>query len=332
MSMSSDRRVGQAPSVAKNTERRSDFRTADGQPDLQGVWNFGTLTPLERPAALGDKEFHTPEEAAKFEAEQAALRDSPPPPGPGSVGSYNAFWFDRGTTIVKTRRTSLITDPRNGRLPPVTPEGERRRALRLQAARRLPAGPEDLSLADRCIIGITGTPIIPSPYNNFIQIFQSRDHVAVYSEMIHNARIAALDGRPPSGAGIRQYSGHSRARWDGDTLVIETVKFAIERVGQSATAVVGLMWDLAVGHVGAHQDVRLIERFTRLDAETLLYEFTVDDLRTWTQPWSAALTMRRTGERIYEYACHEGNYAMSNMLSNARAADAGATGSAARNL
>lgn len=319
--------AGQTPSVvAKDT--RTVFRTPDGQPDLQGVWTFATVTPLQRPPELADKEFFTAQEAAEverqLEARRSANRDTVPQNSdPGVVNRQNEFWYEgeRGSKVVKTLRTSVITDPRDGRLPPLTPEAERRRTIR-EAALKDGSGPENFSLSDRCILSINaGPPMITSPYNNNVQVFQSRDHVVIYNEMIHNARIVPLDGRPQLDAAIRQYLGDSRGRWDGDTLVIETANFAVERISHGGTALTGLMWDSALRRAGTDKDLRLTERFSRMDADTLLYEFTVNDPKTWTQPWSGALTMSKRNERVYEYACHEGNYAMTNSLTILRAAE-----------
>jgi hypothetical protein len=325
LSLGPDSVVGQTSStVPKGTP--TAFRTPDGQPDLQGIWNFSTLTPLERPAELADKEFFTPAEAVEYEkqleARRIARRDADARTNPGVANVQNDFWFERGTKVIKTLRTSLITDPPNGKLPPVTPEAEQRRAIRAEAARQPPGGPEDFTLTDRCLIGFnSGPPMIPGPYNNNVQLLQSRNNVAIYNEMVHDARIIPLDDRPPLGAAIRQYAGDSRGRWEGDTLVVETANFRLEPTTGAGTALTSLMWNGALRFLGSDRDLRLVERFTRADADTLLYEYTVSDPKTWTRPWSAALTMSRRDDKIFEYACHEGNYSLANMLTIVRAAE-----------
>lgn len=306
-------RVGGQTRAATAAQPWTISRTPDGRPDLQGVWNFGTATPLERPADLADKAFLTPEEAVRFEEQQAAGRNTDirgATPQRDLAVAYNSFWYEYGGKVVGTRRTSLITDPDNGKLPPLTSEGEQRQLARVEAGRRPPGGPEDFSLSDRCIVGFNaGPPMIPGPYNNHVQLIQSRDYVVIHTEMIHRSRMVPLDGRPPLASAIRQPGGVSRGRWEGDTLVVETANFTSK--GAS----------LLMLRVATDDNLRVVERFTRTGAETLLYEFTVDDPSVWTKPWSGALPMGRTDERIFEYACHEGNYAVANMLAGARAAE-----------
>ena len=294
-----------------------------GDPDLQSVWDFRTLTPLERPDELAGKEVFTEEEAAQFEAEQLseiARRDDAVPGD--IVGNYNQFWFDRGTTVVGTRRTSRIVDPPDGRLPPLTPEAERRatspEAQRVaQAGRGIvpPISWEDLSPGSRCIHhGKAGPPINPGAYNNNMQLFQAPGYVAILNEQIHSVRVIPLDGRPHLGSGIRQWMGDSRGRWDGEVLVIETTNFNGKhaRAGRPAVGRTDLL-------SSEHQS--LIERFTRVDAETLLYEYTVTDPATWPDSWSAEVTMNKSQDLLYEYACHEGNYSMPVRLAGARATE-----------
>ena len=298
-----------AAPVSKRTANWTVPRTPDGQPDLQGVWNYGTATPLQRPAELAGKKVLTPEEAAKYDEQLAArvkARES------GEPNRYNAdVWDERGAKADWTKQTSLITDPEDGKLPPITPQAEKRRAERAAAFVRA-GGPEDLALADRCILGYSsGPPIIPSVYSNIVQLFQSRDHVVIYTELIHKARIVPLTGRPSQGSAIRRYSGDSRGRWEKDTLVIETTNFTSQGIANLGFRQSG----------GTDENMHLVERFTRTDAETLLYEFTITDPTIWTRPWSAAVTMLKTDERVYEYACHEGNYGLRNILENARAAE-----------
>ena len=296
-------------------------RTAWGQPDLQGVWDFRTITPMERPSDLADKEFLTDEEAAELaqiRAAENAARDGEVPAD--IVGNYNTFWFDRGDAVVGTRRTSLVVDPPDGRVPPLTPDAERTRAS--AAAARENTGPHEPSpggwvddlgpngLQVRCITGFnSGPPMTPGGYNNNVQLFQTPDSVVLLSEMNHNVRVVPLDGR--AHVDLRQWTGDSRGRWDGDTLVVETVNFLRETSFMRG---------------GASADLRLTERFTRVSSDVLMYEVTVDDPSTWTAPWAYAVPMQRNSEPMYEYACHEGNYAMEVILSGARAQEAEAEG------
>ena len=209
--------------------------------------------------------------------------------------------LDRGTKVVGDRRTSLIVDPPTGRVPALTPEGEKRKAF--GGRRDRPAGPEDRNVAERCILGFnSGPPMEPRAYNNNVQIVQTPGYVAILNEMVHNTRIVPMHGRPHGH--LRQWNGDSRGRWDGDTLVVETKNF----YGPTSFT----------ERQGASGDMHLVERFTRLDAETLMYEFTVSDPKTWTKPWTVALPMTISSELIYEYACHEANYAMEAMLKGAR--------------
>jgi hypothetical protein len=306
-----------APAGAQNSNVP---RTAWGKPDLTGIWDFRTITPLERPANQADKEFLTAEEAAKAEqevvernrqiderpAERAAAGGNVDRRADGSPGFYNNFWLDGGTKPVGTRRTSLIIDPPNGRVPPLTPAGQKRAQERRAYLQEHPAdGPEDRSASDRCILGFNaGPPLTPGGYNQNMQLVQTKDHVILVTEMVHSARIIPLDGRPQLNGSLRQWSGEARGHWDGDTLVIETTNFKEQRGWRGATA-----------------NMKLIERLTRLDANTLEYKYTVIDPDTWSSPWTASIPLRLADEQMYEYACHEGNYAMPHILSGQRAAD-----------
>ena len=284
-------------------------RTAWGQPDLQGVWDFRSITPLQRPERLENQEFLTEEEAA--ELEQAAVardaaawdREARRTEAGGNVGAYNNFWMDRGQKAVGTRRTSLIVDPPNGRMPEQTTAAQQRAGVRRDYRREHPAdGPEDFSNGVRCILGFNaGPPFTPSAYNNNMQLFQTPDHVVVVTEMVHTARIIPLDGSPHLPANVQQWSGDSRGHWEGETLVVETTNHTDKTRWRGSTP-----------------DMRLVERFTRVDAETLLYEFTVTDPTTWTAPWTAAVPLLLNPEPMFEYACHEGNYSMGVMLAGTR--------------
>ena len=292
-------------------------RTGWGAPDLQGVWDFRTITPLERPERLGDQAFLTEEEAANLEQEvvdrnvelanRAARRttvtESVDRGEEGAPGFYNNFWLDRGTRTVGTRRTSLIVDPPNGRLPEMSPAGRERTTARREYLREHPADSWlDRSAFDRCILGFNaGPPITPGGYNQNLQVFQTPDHVVLLTEMVHTVRVVPLDGRPPLPDDVRQWSGESRGRWEGDTLVIETSNFNDQRRWRGTT-----------------RNMTLVERLTRVDADTLVYEYTVDDPDTWTRPWTASIPMQRAEEPLYEYACHEGNYSMPGILGGHR--------------
>ena len=283
-------------------------RTPWGAPDLQGVWDFRTITPLQRPEELADQEFLTTEEAARIEQEAVARdallweAEARRTEAGGNVGAYNNFWMDRGTNVVGNRRTSLIVDPPNGRMPPLSEEGERRAEERRASRAEHPADSWlDRSSFDRCILGFNqGPPMTPGGYNQNMQLFQTVDHVVVLNEMVHDSRIIPLHGR--ARPGIDSWTGESRGRWEGDTLVVETIDFSDKHNWRGTTP-----------------DRHLIEKFTRVDAQTLLYEFTVTDPGTWTASWTAQVPMRRNDLPLFEYACHEGNYSLEGILSGTRA-------------
>jgi hypothetical protein len=309
----------QTPSSSPARSTWSPSRTPDGQIDIEGVWDFSTITPLERPGSVGNKQTFSDEEAAAFEQEENRRQNrdliDPKKGGaqylPGSVIPYNEFWYERGNKIVGSKRTSLIIDPPDGRIPPLTPEAQQRLDAQAAAARDEQLGrvradsPASRSLADRCILGFNaGPPMTPGAYNNYVQITQAAGVVTLGVEMVHDVRIVPIDGRPHLPSRIRQYKGDSRGRWERGTLVIETTNFLRETSFRGSSA-----------------NLHLVERLTRVDADTLLYEFTVSDPRTWTTPWTAAIPMKKADAPIYEYACHEGNYSLRNILSGARAED-----------
>jgi hypothetical protein len=261
---------------------------------------------LERPAELAGKEFFTEAEAAAYEKQLLSRNDADRREGNAEADlatGYNAAWWDRGTRIVSSRRTSLIVDPRDGRIPPLTAEAQRKMDARAETRRLHPAdGPENLSLADRCIVrGNTGPPMLPAGYNNNYRILQTPETVAVLIEMIHEARIIPLVARPHLSRKIRQWLGDSRGRWEGSTLVVETTNFTDR-----------------TNFRGSGEALHVTERFTRADEDTLLYQFTVDDPQSFTRPWSAEIPMKKVAGPIFEYACHEGNYSMENTLGAAR--------------
>jgi hypothetical protein len=305
-----------ARKTTKETPKAETLRTSWGKPDLQGVWDFRTVTPLERPPELANKEVLTAAEAAEFEKQANVRNDRDRNVPAGNVGDYNQFWYDRGTEVAGTRRTSLIIDPPDGRMPALTAEAQRKRDA-VAAARRgvemdapTPGGwLDDLGpggLRVRCILGFSsGPPMTPSAYNNNVQIVQTPEYVVILNEMIHDARIVPLDGRPHGK--LRQWAGDSRGRWDGDTLVVDTINFRAPPL-------------MTTSELSAN--MHLIERFRRVDAKTLMYEFTVEDPATWTRPWTAQVPMSLSEDRMYEYACHEGNYGVYNILAGARAKEA----------
>ena len=280
-------------------------RTPWGKPDLGGVWDFATLTPMERPAEFAGKERLSEEDVANIVAQSAKFTEFLSEQGPTrGTGTYDEFWFDFGSDVSADRRTSLVIDPPNGRIPDLTPPARERMAARRAYLRDHPADSwEDRNLAERCLVGFnSGPPMAPSAYNNVFQMFQTEDHVVILNEMVHDARVVPLDGRDHLDAGIRQWLGNSRGYWDGDTLVVETANFRDE-----------------TNFRGVTRDLRLVERFTRAAADTLLYGFTVTDPRTFVRPWTAEVPMALSPNPTYEYACHEGNYGLEGILAGTRA-------------
>ena len=300
-----------APALAQSGD--AAMRTPHGDPDIQGIFTFRTITPLERPEALGEKATLTSEEAAAFQATERTRLNRvlfDPETGAPSAGyqsraeggvlSYNEFWYERGVELTSDRRTSLIVDPLNGRLP-WKPEAREARAInRLNLRNGFADSYTDRSLADRCLMGFNaGPPMTSGSYNNNVLILQTPDYVVIQNEMVHNARIIPLDSSEHGK--LRQWVGDSRGHWDGNTLVVETTNFLRETAAR-----------------GSSKDSHLVERFTRLDADTVLYEFTFEDPNSFTQPWTAAMPMRRTDGPLFEYACHEGNIGLHGILAGAR--------------
>jgi hypothetical protein len=281
-------------------------------PNFEGIWNSATATPLERPRELKNKPFFTPEEAAHWERAFAKQNEEPPPGAKLSgTGTYNTVYREWGTRTVKTRRTSIITEPADGRIPALTPAAAEVKRRRLEGLKKF-ENPEDLGLQDQCLAFLTaGPPMLPYSYNSNYQIVQTNDTVLVHAEMIHDARIIHLDGRPHARARLRSWLGDSIGRWEGDTLVVDTTNFNDGN---------GFYGD-AGGNFGWDRNLHLIERFRMFDADTLLYQFEIDNPTAFTQRWKGELTMTRSTEPIYEYACHEGNYSLSNMLRGFRAAE-----------
>ena len=310
-------------------------RTPWGDPDLQAIWNNATITPLERPAELADKAFFTADEVAAREQQAldrvnqqnapSEVRTEPLPAG-GNVGAYNSYWTEQSTSIVRTMRTSLISDPADGRLPPLTPQALARitspASVRLADVQegRIPAdGPEEMGLSERCL-WYRGIPTFPTGYNNNYHFFQTPDFVLILQEHIHDLRVVYLDGRPHLPPAIHQFAGSSRGYWDGDTLVIETTNLRepfIRRWSRPEHS-------LSRGRLS--ESAVVTERFTRVGSDLLDYRFTVDDPETWTRPWSGALPYTRNDQPMFEFACHEGNYGMMNIMTGSRAEEAAAEG------
>ena len=282
----------------------------DGQPDLQGVWDYRSVTPLQRPAEFADKATLTDAEIAAYEKTRGAALDKDRRDGGAAADvarAYNDFWWDYGKKVVGAQ-TSLIVDPPDGKVPPLTADGQKRadarRVFQTTNAREeggagaaSTRGSTVRSVSAASLWGVAGPPMAPGPYNNNVQLIQSKDWVVIVNEMIHEHRMVPLDGRPHADANIRLWQGDSRGHWDGDTLVVETTNFNDKRNFQ-----------------GSSENMRLIERFTRVAPDTLVYEYTVDDPATFTKPWTARLPMAKNPDPIYEYACHEGNYAMPHGL------------------
>jgi hypothetical protein len=305
-----------AVEVKAPTKTWSQPRTPDGQPDLQGVWSNASLTPLERPAALAGKEFFTEkEQQEKEKALKPRERASA-----GTEAHYDFLQYGLDPLQAKralNMRTSLIVDPPDGRIPPLTPEAQKRAAARAEARKKSGPydGPENRSLSERCIwMGGEGPPMLPEAYNANLQIQQGPGYVAILQEEIHDTRIIPLDGRPHLGPNIRQLMGDSRGHWEGNTLVVDTTNFTDRTNFQ-----------------GSSENLHVVERFTRVDEDTILYQFTVEDPATWARPWKAELPMVKTKGPIFEFACHEGNYGLADTLSGARATEKAAAEAAQKN-
>jgi hypothetical protein len=293
-------------------------RTADGRPDLQGVWDFATVTPLQRPPQLAGKPFLSEQEAAEFV--ERTLReqntDRPLPDGPVSIRTfsqlaYNDFWWERASSMAVVAGripSSLIVDPADGRLPAFTPAAEhRRRENQEMLESDLADDPEQRLLGEQCLSNHAGPPLMPARETSFVQIVQTKDFVVIAPEVANDARAIAIDGRPHLPAGIARWRGDARGRWDGDTLIVDTTNIRNNEVVAPGAARGGVF--------------HLVERFTMTDVDTLVYEFTVDAPATYVAPWTAVMPMKRTTSRMFEYACHEGNYGLEDILRGARAQD-----------
>jgi hypothetical protein len=312
-----------AKPVKTTTEIWTAPRTVDGQPDLQGVWDNNNATPLERPKELAGRAFLTEQEVAALKKKAAELFDNGNSDAAfgdsvfesvlanvkgtkagfkstdGGTGDYSSVW-----TVARDwdNRTSLITDPSDGRLPPMTPQAEEKQRAAAAAGRRRPSGPEDRSLSERCIT--YGSPQLVAGYQSYYQIVQTSTSVVVLTEMIHDARIIPLDGRPHLPPNIQTWLGDARGHWEGDTLVVDTTNFKPGAFRNVST-----------------EKLHVVERFTRTGADTLRWQLTIDDPGAWTKPWTAMIPLRPSKKAVYEYACHEGNYGLESILAGARRED-----------
>jgi len=275
------------------------LRTPDGRPDLQGTWDFAQLTPFERPGQFGEKSVLSDVEAEEFGQNRITQDNKDRRDGTADqdvARAYNDFWWDFGTRVAK--QASLVVDPPNGRLPALTADGQKK------AANQTPKydNVEERPLAERCILGFnSGPPMMPSAYNNNMQLVQTPTQVLILNEMVHSARVIDLSGRPHRPASMRFLTGDSIGRWDGNTLVVDTTNFSTEGNFRFST-----------------RDMHLVERFSLEDDSTLRYEFTMDDPAVWASKWTASIPMRRSDELIFEYACHEANYGLEGVLKGAR--------------
>jgi hypothetical protein len=330
--------VAVSAAIASDRAEASKYepaRNAQGHPDLQGIWDFRTLTPLERPRDLGDKQKFTEEEEAAYRNKVVQGNDTDNKkdldlPAEFDVEvPYNNFWLDYGTTMDDDRRTSLIVDPPNGRLPELTPaamagrqnylsrELPVREFFSIGLATFRPEGPESLGLSERCMVGFNaGPPLIPSAYNNNLRIVQAPDHVVLFTEMVHDARVVPMDGSPHLPTDMHKWTGDSRGHWEGDTLVVETRNFTDKT--PSFQLPISVDDPGQIGAVGTGKGLHLIEKFTRTSDSVLMYEYTVNDPATFTKAFTVAIPLRATEDQIFEYACHEGNHAMVGMLGGAR--------------
>ena len=310
-----------SPAAAQSAGTYAAPRTPDGQPDLQGMWNNETLTPFERPTSMADKAFLTEEEAAarnqqsderRAAADAASEVRTEPLPVGGNIGGYNQFWFDPGRRVLSTRQTSMVVDPPDGRVP-VKPWAVAARAHNLA---HVGDSYVHMSVWDRCLSrGVPGS-MFPAGYNNAYRILQTPDHVTIIYEMIHDVRIIPLDNRPHIDRDIKLWMGNSRAHWDGDTLVVETRNF--HNRGWIASSAAGGR----IKGIPTSKALYVVERFTRVSDDTIMWDMTVEDPNVYTRPWTVSKPLtHRPNYQMFEYACHEGNWAVRNALSGSRAVE-----------
>jgi hypothetical protein len=304
--------------IASSSMAQAQSRLPWGDPDFEGIWTNATLTTLQRAPELGTKAFFTPEEAAAWEKQRIQATNADRPLRPGEVGAYNDVFFERGSRGVKSRRTSLIIDPPDGRLPALTPDAQRKVDARQKQEAISPADrPEDRWLTERCILFGATVPMLPEPYNNNYRIVQSPGYVTILVEMNHDARVIPLDGRAHLPSQVQQWIGDSRGRFDGNTLIVETRNL---KFNEKSRFGVGYLTGLS------DENLRVVERFTRTDANTLTYQATIEDPTVFVKPWTVEISMDRTDGPLFEVACHEGNYGMFNILSAHRAEEKAASG------
>ena len=297
--------------LVSSISAQSPARLPWGDPDLEGIWTNATLTTLQRAPELGTKAFFTADEAAAWEKQRVQATNADRPLRAGEVGAYNDAFFERGTRGVKSRRTSLIIDPPDGRIPAFTPEAQQKVDARTKHEAVSPADrPEDRWLTERCILFGATVPMLPEPYNNNYRIIQSPGYVTILVEMNHDARVIPLDARPHLSPRVQQWIGDSRGRFEGNTLVVETRNLKFNEKSR-----------FGVGYLNGLSDenLRVVERFTRTDANTLTYQATIEDPTVFVKPWTVEISMDRTEGPLYEVGCHEGNYGMFNILSGQRA-------------
>jgi hypothetical protein len=296
-----------AVSAAKAAAAKAVPRTKDGHPDLDGIWTNVTLTPLERPDEFAGKATATEEEADKYENRNVSRERTPAQrAAQQGVGGYNALFIDKGTQLARVdgvKRTSLIIDPPDGKIPPLTPEARKRAAARAAAAQTY-SGPEVRPLGERCVLGFgstSGPPMLPVLYNNNYQFIETPGAFMILVEMVHDVRVIHMDGRPHLAANVREWMGDSIGHWEGETLVVDTTNFTDKTRFR-----------------GSGENLHVVERFNRVDANTILYRVTIEDPSSFARPWTAEYPFLATAGPIFEYACHEGNYAMTDILGGAR--------------
>ena len=284
-------------------------------PSLEGIWNSASLTPFQRPVELGNKEYYTEQEAAAYARARTQEQNRDRRDGgqeADNARAYNELFFDRGTRVARTRRTSMIIDPPNGRIPPMTPEAQKKfQTIQARFAAHPADGPEDRPLPDRCLMfSQSGPPMIPGNYNDLYQIVQRPEYISILAEMGYQARLIPLDGRPHLPASVGQWMGDSRGRWEGDTLVVETSNFR-----HNDRSRFGVQYDTGM----TDENLKIIERFTRTGPDLLLYRATIEDPTVYTRPWTMEVSMEKVRGPLFEYACHEGNYGLAGVLAGARA-------------
>ena len=283
-------------------------------PSFEGIWNSASLTPFQRPVELGAKEFYTEQEAAAYEKARAQEMNRDRRDGGQEADiarAYNELWFDRGSKLARTRRTSMIIDPPDGRVPPMTPEARKKfQAIQEKFAAHPADGPEDRPLPDRCLMfSQSGPPMIPGNYNDLYQIVETPEYISILAEMGNQVRVIPLDGRPHLPQSVQEWMGDSRGHWEGDTLVVETTNFRFTDRSRFGVQYDGM----------TDKNLRITERFTRTSPDSILYRATIDDPTVYTKPWTMEVSLEKAEGPVFEYACHEGNYGLAGVLAGERA-------------